>query len=215
MDDSPEAIDLDALPVYARERWPATLERARRKTAAVVPGAHAQQLVKASQKASSASQRVIWLHRAATAWSKPLEPVAACHKGCAHCCHIPVTISSIEADLIGRRVGLKPARPTHSVRLQAFADLQSAMPALQALESKPQQSSPCPFLQDEACSVYDVRPMACRLLVNLDDDDVLCRLVPGQAIPVPYANSQQLKVLYLLAQPATPFADIRDFFPRP
>ncbi|RCW65155.1 hypothetical protein DES41_11379 [Pseudorhodoferax soli] len=56
--------------------------------------------------------------------------------------------------------------------------------------------------------------MACRLLLNLDDDDLLCRLVPGQDIPVPYANSGQLKTLYLMAQASTPLADIRDFFPR-
>jgi hypothetical protein len=33
------------------------------------------------------------------------------------------------------------------------------------------------------------------------------------AVPVPYADSDQLKTLYLMAQVASPLADIRDFFP--
>jgi hypothetical protein len=55
--------------------------------------------------------------------------------------------------------------------------------------------------------------MACRLLLNLDDDALLCELIPGQTVPVPYANSEQLKMLYLMANVASPLADIRDFFP--
>ena len=57
--------------------------------------------------------------------------------------------------------------------------------------------------------------MACRLLLNLDDDDLLCRLVPDREIPVPYADATQLKALFLLAQAAVPLADIRAFFPQP
>ena len=207
-----DAAELDQLPAYARERWPVAVERAYRKVAQVGPSAHAAQLVKASQRASSASQRVVWLHRAASAWAKPLEAVAACRKGCSHCCNTPVTISGIEADLIGRHAGIAPARPAQSVRLQDFENLEDAMPALAAISGQV-DPSPCPFLRDGACSVYDVRPMACRLLVNLDDDDLLCQLVPGQAIPVPYANGQQLKGFFILAQPAAPLADIRTFFP--
>jgi hypothetical protein len=66
---------------------------------------------------------------------------------------------------------------------------------------------------NDACSIYNARPMACRLLLNLDDDDLLCRRVEGAAVPVPYADSDQLKTLYLMAQVASPLADIRDFFP--
>ena len=55
--------------------------------------------------------------------------------------------------------------------------------------------------------------MACRLLLNLYDDDLLRRLVPGQAIPVPYARAGVLKGFALLAQPTAKLADIREFFP--
>ena len=212
--DQLDADDLASLPAYARERWPVAFERATRKIASAVPDRSAHQLIKAAQRASSASQRVVWLRRAGSAWAKPLQAVSACRAGCSHCCHIPLTISSIEADLIGRQAGIQPARPAHAVRLQDFEDMDSAMAAIEAISTQP-GPSPCPFLKNGACSVYDVRPMACRLLVNLDDDDLLCQLVPGQAIPVPYANSQVLKGMYLAAQPAAALADIRDFFPSP
>jgi hypothetical protein len=157
---------------------------------------------------------VVWLQRAASAWAQPLQDVAACRRGCAHCCHIPVTISAIEAALIRRHVRRAPATPAQAVRLDAFTDLSDTMAALQALGGQT-PPSPCPFLHEGACSIYDARPMACRLLLNLDDDDLLCRLVPDQEIPVPYADATQLKALFLLAQPATPLADIRAFFPQP
>lgn len=208
------AVDLDHLPGYVRERWPQAVERARRKVAGAIPSSHAAQLVKAAQRASSAPQRVTWLHRAASAWAQPLQQLSACRSGCSHCCHTPVTISGIEADLIGQHAGVTPAKPMQAVSLQTFKDLQEAADALAAISAKV-EPSPCPFLSDGNCSVYDVRPMACRLLLNLDDDDLLCQLVPGQAIPVPYANGQQLKAFFLVAQPTAPWADIRDFFPGP
>jgi hypothetical protein len=204
--------DLSALPQYVQERWPVAVERATRKTASAVPNQDANKLLKVSQKASTAAQRIVWLQRAASAWAKPLEEVAACRRGCAHCCHIAVTISSVEAALIGRHVGKKPAEPAHSVRIGALTDAASAHAAVLAIGAP--EVGACPFLVDGACSIYEVRPMACRLLLNLDDDDLLCRLVPGQDIPVPYANSGQLKTLFLMAQASTPLADIRDFFPR-
>lgn len=203
--------NLHALPPHVRERWPVAVERAARKTQAAVSNPAVGPLVKAAQKGSTAAQRVVWLQRAASAWAQPLQDVAACRRGCAHCCHIPVTISGVEAALIGRYIGRAPARPGTSVRLDTFAALADAVAALQSL-STAMAPSPCPFLLEEACSIYEVRPMACRLLLNMDDDDLLCRRVPGQDIPVPYADSTALKALFLMAQPAAPLADIRSFF---
>ena len=73
----------------------------------------------------------------------------------------------------------------------------------------------CPFLIEASCSIYEVRPMACRVLFNLDDDDLLCRQGPAELAEVPYADSRMLRALALAAQPAEILADIRDFFPPP
>lgn len=205
-------VDVYLLPDEVRERVPIAVERAHCKLRTVQPNREADQLVRAAQKASTASQRVLWLQRAASSWAKPIEKVAACRKGCAHCCHISVTISAVEAAVIGRHVGVKPAQPENAVKLQELEDLPSAFSEVLAVSART-EPSPCPFLVASACSIYEVRPVACRLLLNLDDDALLCRLIPGQTVPVPYANSDQLKTLYLLAQVASPLADIRDFFP--
>ncbi len=205
-------VDVSELPREVQERLPVAVERAHRKVRTVQPSREAEQLVKAAQKASTAAQRVIWLQRAASAWAKPIETVAACRKGCAHCCHISVTISAVEAAVIGRHAGVKPAQPDSSVHLQTLQDMQQALSEVQKISART-EPLPCPFLVNDACSIYEARPMACRLLLNLDDDALLCQLIPGQAVPVPYANSDQLKTIYLMAQVASPLADIRDFFP--
>jgi hypothetical protein len=46
-----------------------------------------------------------------------------------------VTISAVEASLIDLRTGLEPARPAHAVSLQAFPDLESALPAIQGMSA--------------------------------------------------------------------------------
>jgi hypothetical protein len=55
--------------------------------------------------------------------------------------------------------------------------------------------------------------MVCRVHVSLDDDDLLCRLVPGQDVPVPYADTRQVQAIFLAAQLGHTVADIREFFP--
>lgn len=204
--------DLVSLPAYAQERWPGALERAHAKVGAVTPNPAADKLLQAAQRAATTRQRVVWLQRAASAWAEPLQQVSACSSGCSHCCHIPVTITRVEADLLARAAGRKASTPAQLVDLAEQTDPQSA---LQALDDQLRSAAPgpCPFLSDGRCSVYDARPLACRVLLNLDDDDLLCRLVDGAPIPVPYADSRQLKGLYLLAQPGAQLADIRDFFP--
>lgn len=213
MSASTAAPDLAQLPAHVQERWPLAVERARRKLAGVASNPAAWRLVQAAQRAPSARQRVVWLHRAADAWAAPQQAVAACREGCNHCCRTPVTITRLEAGLIGRAAGRTPVAPARSVRLAEHETLESAIEAHAEMEVASGWPGPCPFLSDGRCSVYAARPMACRLLLNMDDDDLLCRHVEGTPIPVPYADSSRLKALYLLAQPGAELADIRAFFP--
>lgn len=72
----------------------------------------------------------------------------------------------------------------------------------------------CPFLARGSCSIYAHRPLACRLQINLDDDDLLCRLVDGGVAPrVPYLNMQAHTVYALRVWgPNQQYDDIRAWF---
>lgn len=195
-----------------RERAPLAMALAAAKLEALDAADTAGALVAASQRARTLTQRVVWLQRAASAWARPLEPVSACRKGCAHCCHIAVTISRVEATLISKATGRALAVPRSPVRLDMEMDAQ-ALEVAQARLQQLKAPSPCPFLKESSCSIYEQRPIACRVLINLDDDDLLCRHVQGEMAAVPYADARSLKALALSAQASSEFADIRDFFP--
>lgn len=72
---------------------------------------------------------------------------------------------------------------------------------------------PCVFLSNGQCSIYAHRPFACRIQFNLDVDALLCELIPGVPVPVPYLNLEFLKVAYV-ALLREGVADLRAFFPR-
>lgn len=62
--------------------------------------------------------------------------------------------------------------------------------------------------------MYDNRPLVCRTHINLDDDDLLCRVIPGKPAMVPYANNTAIQAACVSVLPGDDvFADIRDFFP--
>lgn len=206
-------VDTSPLPLAQRERMPLAMQRASDKLAALAPDDGAARLLRQALSARTANQRVVWVQRAASAWSAPMGVVAACRKGCAHCCHVPVTITDTEAALIGRAIGRKPALPVQAVRIDALTD-EAAVLAAEARLQAGWRGTPCPFLRDSACSIYAHRPTACRTLLNLDDDALLCELVEGVEVPVPYADARQIKSYFLALQPSATLADIRAFFPR-
>jgi len=73
--------------------------------------------------------------------------------------------------------------------------------------------TPCTFLERGKCSIHPWRPMMCRTLVNMDSVDLLCRLVDGVEVPVPYISTVMLKGYFAYLTRDEQFADIRDWFP--
>jgi Fe-S-cluster containining protein len=200
------------LPPEVAQRVPLAQARAVAKVAAAAPaGPAAGRLLRAAQSARTRAQRTIWLHRFASAWIEPLERVAPCRRGCAHCCHLPVVITSAEAELIGRASGRPPVEPAVSVSIADIGAPENIARA-QALARRA-APTPCPFLADGACSVYASRPFACRTHLTLDDDELLCRLIEGIDVPVPYADARALWPVHLSAHAGERLADVREFFP--
>jgi len=128
-------------------------------------------LAAAAATVTTGAKKVMWMHRAGQEFNKAYSAGAACRSGCHHCCHIPVPISRTEANFIAKATGHRLAKMADVVPVQEAG-----------------YKNPCPFLQDQRCSIWEHRPVTCRVHLNLDSDDLLCRLVAGVAIPVPYAN---------------------------
>ncbi|WP_158686988.1 YkgJ family cysteine cluster protein [Rhizobium leguminosarum] len=78
-----------------------------------------------------------------------------CHEGCAWCCHQNVEVSILEAILIA-------VETAHDERGTKFDERSQSLLSLSDRE-RAVQGEPCPFLDDRnKCSIYKVRPVACR-----------------------------------------------------
>jgi Fe-S-cluster containining protein len=150
-----------------------------------------------SAQAPTVSKRLIWLRRSADAFSNAYAPRAACRAGCSHCCHIPMTITKSEAMVIARETG------------RVLQERDGREP-----DVEPGYNNPCPFLVDSKCSIYASRPLACRVHLNMDVDDLLCRLIPGALVPVPYADKRPVIAAMVACFGSSESADIRTWFRR-
>lgn len=80
----------------------------------------------------------------------------ACGHGCAVCCHQPIPLTPLEFLLMR-------AQARFRLGAEQRVRLEHAQP-----DARPPGHRPCPFLLDNACTVYAVRPIACRRYLVLD-----------------------------------------------
>lgn len=130
----------------------------------------------------------------------------ACRRGCNHCCHTQVFLTTDEAEVIGKRIGRKPqhvAAPGRGRDDRESFDFG--------------YHNPCTFLIDGECSIYENRPLPCRLQYSLDVDALMCELTPPESKAVPYLNPHPylMAFLQMLGVPEVRpvLGDIRDFWP--
>lgn len=91
----------------------------------------------------------------------------ACRAGCAHCCYQAVGVSAPEVFAIHRylaRTRTAGELAATLERVRATDDRTRRMPASERLSPE----LPCPFLDAARCSIYEVRPLACRGKNSLD-----------------------------------------------
>lgn len=88
-------------------------------------------------------------------------PAVACHKGCATCCTLRVTATAPEVLLIARfiRWSDRQNRALNLAKRVTKAD-QSTRGLDEAERVKLRKT--CPFIQRGVCTIYPVRPLACR-----------------------------------------------------
>lgn len=213
MSPDPKAVSLvdaapDDLPAHLREHLPSAEAAAARNWEVIrrrleTVNSEVKGLLRTSSNPGTPkTSRVMMLRHVAGQWSATVAENAACRRGCSHCCHIPVSLSETEAKLIAKRTGRQLMRPLKPERLGARSDSSDAVG----------YQKPCVFLKDGRCGIYEDRPFACRTLLNVDDVPTLCELVPGVAVPVPYANATPLTAFLVQAVQNDDFADIRDWF---
>lgn len=158
---------------------------------------NARRLINTALAAPTGRKRIVWLHKAANTFTKVYADLAACKSGCSHCCHIPVKLSGMEAREIGLAIGREPVVQRDHLALEATS-----------------YSNPCPFLVSDRCSIYEHRPVVCRTHMNMDQDELLCRLTSGMDIPVPYIDTREFMMAsILIAGKHGAWADIRQWFP--
>jgi Fe-S-cluster containining protein len=143
----------------------------------------------------------------------------SCQKGCAACCRMLVPVSAPEALALRHFVETLP--PTHKTafasrlaQAQQRLDKAGLLDRLRRIaESETQQTDddlesinrdyyalrlPCPFLENEMCSIYEQRPAACRELLVTTPAEFCNDVVnnPVSALPVPLRVSTALSLLW-------------------
>ena len=103
-------------------------------------------------------------------------PPLKCEKGCAHCCHTGVTATQIEWEGILNNVKEQKI-DLHKVIKRSKRTINRVLEAIRSNKNLEQVdwhrlviNQPCPFLdEDQACIIYEDRPLDCRLVVAFRD----------------------------------------------
>lgn len=111
----------------------------------------------------------------------------ACGPGCSFCCMNQVQVTPPEALLIGHH--LAATRPP--TEIEALLARVAAILALTAGKTRREvavmrRELPCPLLREGLCSVYPVRPLACRAMHALDKARCEASLAAADLVPDEY-----------------------------
>lgn len=160
-------------------------------------------LIAITQENASLKSRFAKMLKIADRIAEAISPHAGCQRMCSHCCNISVGLSAAEARHIGAAIGVTPRSNVSSLGdRSALIDRYFG--------------EPCPFLENQECSIYAHRPVACRLHFTLDRDGYFCstQIHPEDSL-VPAVNLETYWMMYgyLALQIEDSEGDIRQFFP--
>ncbi len=122
----------------------------------------------------------------------------SCRPHCGACCRQLVPISHDEAIAVAELVESMP-EPRRSTIRQRFADAIEKVKAagmIDRIDGSNERDKdtgvayfrlgiPCPFLEDESCSIYHDRPVVCREYLVTSPPENCAALVPGKIAGVP------------------------------
>jgi Fe-S-cluster containining protein len=120
----------------------------------------------------------------------PNNTPVACQKGCGHCCVFPVKTPIQFIPFIAQHV--KATRSNDEIE-----QLKETMHVNIEQRQPPLHRATCPFLNDEnACSIYEHRPLACRLFTSPNVQLCLKSVADG-------SNVSQQPIRYRIYEAAT------------
>jgi uncharacterized protein len=132
--------------------------------------------------------------------SKIREPFVACSKGCADCCKMNISISRLEAQAISDATG------------KTFVNLSNSI----SHEDPKFIGVPCPFLNEDSCSIYEHRPLACRTHSSFHTSAEWCKpdaLLLERSVPMlGWSGIETAFIETSIDKNQFVIADIRDFF---
>ncbi|MGP1283309.1 MAG: YkgJ family cysteine cluster protein [Parasphingopyxis sp.] len=142
-------------------------------------------LVRTSILRMSVNPLMEWTYNHMKTTSRSFERAAEidCRRGCYHCCQMWVDVSPAEIFYIcsSLKGNMRKSAATAVETANKFTEKMS-------FEERAEFVSPCPLLVDQECSVYEVRPIACRAASSMDVE--VCKraynLVSEEQIPQSY-----------------------------
>src|SRR6185369_9752216 len=155
-----------------REAWQNELSVGTANTARAVLRAEpsVDRAVELAQSAMDATSRL-----AEALLSRAPEGAVACRAGCDHCCHQPVGLTPPEALAIAAHLRQRLAPEALALVAARLAQRVSDTRGLSSA-ARFSPDHPCPFLDRARCSIYEVRPLACRGMNSLDAEECKTRL---------------------------------------
>lgn len=163
-------------------------------------------------RSQNPAARVVWMRELVETLTAPSRDMHACRHGCSDCCYQSVVIAEPEARLIAKETGHKLQTPRRRVGgLKHEKDPSDALRRIGQMREQ-YNGEPCVFLERGRCSIYESRPIACRKTISVDRDNLLCKIVPGEPVKVPYLDMRAIDALYQEAMPEQWVADVRDWF---
>lgn len=136
-------------------------------------------------------------------------PYTPCRAGCSHCCKTAVVIYDGEAAAIAAHLKIKAAKVPMLTpdTLQAYKDEVVTR----------YTSQPCPFLVNDRCSIYKVRPYVCRQQHTVNPSPLQCDTtkIASKDSKVSHLNFKRVEFAssFLAFKNDEACADIRDYFP--
>ncbi len=88
-----------------------------------------------------------------------------CKAGCSYCCHQSVYGVEHEFDALATYLVKEWSLEERKALIERAKERYAQTNTL-SKEALALHKSPCPFLQDNKCSVYEMRPMACRIYLS-------------------------------------------------